>query len=74
MPLEPAAAWLGLPRSYLRRLADSGEVPFIFVGNSRRFCLPDVKEALRAKAEEQRQRQAYGTGRRCPPIPREERR
>ncbi len=71
MPLEPAASWLGLPKSHLRRLADRGEVPFILVGKSRRFHLADVRARLSELAEEQRKRQAHSTGTPCPPVPRE---
>lgn len=71
LPLEPAASWLGLPKAYLRHLADRGQVPFILVGKSRRFCLADVRARLRELAEQQRLRQAHGTGTPCPPIPRE---
>ena len=69
LPLEPAASWLGLPKTHLRRLADRGEVPFILVGKSRRFHLADVRIRLRELAEQQRQQQAHGTGTTCPPVP-----
>lgn len=71
LPLEPAASWLGLPKTHLRRLADTGQVPFILVGKSRRFNLADVRARLSAMAEEQRKRQAHGYGRRIPPMRRE---
>lgn len=58
LPLEPAASWLGLPKTHLRRLADAGQIPFIVVGRSRRFCLTDVRARLRELADEQVRRQA----------------
>lgn len=69
LPLEPAASWLGLPKTHLRRLADTGQVPFIMVGKSRRFRIADVRARLREMAEQQRLRQAHSTGTPCQPIP-----
>lgn len=71
LPLEPAAAWLGLPKTHLRRLAERGQVPFIVVGKSWRFRIADVRAHLQALAEQQRQRQAASTGTRIPPMPEE---
>ncbi len=54
MSLEPAALRLGVPKTYLRKLADAGDVPYIDTGGRRLFCLTDVAEALRAKARQSR--------------------
>lgn len=45
---------LGLPVIYLRRLADSGNVPFLRVGNRRFFNVEDVSRTLRDSHCEQR--------------------
>ncbi len=38
---------LNLPRAYLKRLADAGEIPFIMAGkNRRRFSEKDARAAL----------------------------
>jgi excisionase family DNA binding protein len=54
LPLEPAALRLGLPVTYLRKLADNGDVPFLQVGNRRLFNIEDVSKALRESHTEQR--------------------
>lgn len=47
MPLEPAATRLGLPKTYLRKLADEGIVPCLRIGRRRLFNTEDVVKALR---------------------------
>jgi excisionase family DNA binding protein len=49
MPLEPTAIRLGLPKRYLRELADAGDIPCLRVGRRRLFNPTDVAEALRGK-------------------------
>jgi excisionase family DNA binding protein len=45
--LECLALQLALPKTYLKRLADSGKLPYIDTGNGRkRFQEQSVREAL----------------------------
>lgn len=45
--LESVAALLNLPVAYLKRLSDSGQLPFIDIGNGRkRFLEADARNAL----------------------------
>lgn len=46
LPLEPAAASVGVPKTYLRRLADNREVPFLDVNGRKLFYPPAVVDAL----------------------------
>ncbi|MFP4354879.1 MAG: excisionase family DNA-binding protein [Phycisphaerae bacterium] len=50
--LEALAARLCLPKAYLRRLADQGDIPFLQVGRWRRFDPEAVKESLNRLAAE----------------------
>jgi excisionase family DNA binding protein len=51
MSLHRLALRLGLPKTYIRRLADAGEIPFVRVGGrARRFCQADVADAIRQLA------------------------
>ena len=50
--LDGLATALGLPRTYLRELADEGQIPFLDVRGRRRFSEPQVREALRQRAEQ----------------------
>jgi excisionase family DNA binding protein len=55
--LESLAATLGLPKRYLRDLADKGQIPVIEVNGRQRFIEDSVVEALRSlAAEHQRKR------------------
>jgi hypothetical protein len=44
--LKSLAANLGLPQNYLRRLANSHQIPFLFMNNRRRFNEVKVRQAL----------------------------
>jgi len=54
LPLEPAAMRLGLPVTFLRRLADAGDIPYIQAGKRRLFNCDDVAAALRDSYVERR--------------------
>ena len=45
--LDSLSSKLGLPRCYLRQLADAGLIPCLRPGGRRRFDVDAVKEALR---------------------------
>lgn len=49
--LESLAARLWLPRTYLRRLAIEGAIPYLNVNGALRFEEDHVREALRRLAE-----------------------
>ena len=57
IPLDCLAARIGLPRTYLRALADNGEIPYLNVNSRLRFDETDVREALAIKANKQKQGQ-----------------
>jgi len=46
LPLDALAATLGLPRSYLRRMAREGSIPALNVNGRLRFDEAAVREAL----------------------------
>ena len=48
--LEALSATLGLPKAYLKNLADSGEIPCLDVNGRRRFNRQAVRETLDSKA------------------------
>lgn len=50
--LEVLSATLGLPKGYLKDLADSGEIPCLDVNGRRRFNYQVVRETLDSKASE----------------------
>ena len=50
--LDALAASLGLPRTYLRRLATEGTIPVLQVSGRLRFDEKAVREALRVLAAE----------------------
>lgn len=52
LPLDALAVTLGLPRTYLRRLAREGEIPVLDVNGRQRFDESQVREALRRLAAE----------------------
>jgi len=45
--LESVAALLNLPVAYLKRLSESGEIPYLLAGNRKRFQESAVRDALR---------------------------
>ena len=53
--LDSLAARLGLPKVYLRDLAQRGKIPSLCVGRWQRFDEADVRAALRKLAAEGRQ-------------------
>ena len=50
MPLRRAASLVGVPTKFLRREAEAGTVPFIFVNRRMMFDPSQVAQALREKA------------------------
>lgn len=44
--LEALAAILGLPKMYLRRLANQGLIPYLDVGGRKRFIEGEVRKVL----------------------------
>ena len=52
LPLDVLATTLGLPRNYLKKLSQAGQVPFLDVGGRRRYDPIQVNEALRRIAEQ----------------------
>lgn len=40
------------PKNYLNNLANNGEIPFLLVGNSRKFNINKVRETLNTIAKE----------------------
>ncbi len=53
VPLDALAVILGLPRTFLRREAERGAIPFVQAGAFRRFDPEQVREHLRRRAERQ---------------------
>ncbi len=51
LPLDALATRLGLPRTWLKREADSGRLPYVQAGAHRRFDEDQVREHLRQQAE-----------------------
>jgi len=51
LPLDALAARLELPRTYLRRLAETGEIPSLDANGRLRFDVEAVGEALRLLAK-----------------------
>ena len=52
LPLEPMASRIGVPKAYLRRLAETKQVPFLNVNGRKLFYPPAVVEALNKLAVE----------------------
>jgi len=50
--LDAIASSLGLPRPYVRRLAETGQIPALQLGRIWRFDEGQVREALRSLARE----------------------
>jgi len=46
LSLEALAATLGLPQKYIKNLAQQGQIPFLNVNGRKRFCEPEVRDAL----------------------------
>jgi len=46
LPLEPMASRIGVPKSYLRQLAERRQVPFLDVNGRKLFYPPAVVDAL----------------------------
>ena len=52
LTLDALSSVLGLPRTYLRRLAKLGDLPYLNVGGKMRFSEAQVREKLEAMALE----------------------
>lgn len=52
IPLDALAARLGLPKTYLKRLADENRLPMLSVNGSRRFLESAVQKVLNEMAAE----------------------
>lgn len=50
IPLDALATTLGIPRTWLRSLADSGDIPCLRVGRRRLFDPAGVGQALSQRA------------------------
>jgi excisionase family DNA binding protein len=56
LSLEALAATLSLPQTYLRKLAEGGNIPFLNVSGRLRFNPSQVQDALNQLAEKRRSR------------------
>jgi hypothetical protein len=54
IPLESLVTRLGLPKRYLRKLAEAGDIPYLDVNGRLRFNEVEVREALSTLAHETR--------------------